>query len=393
MVHGSKVSIVTPTYNDCDTLPQMLQSIIAQNYQNWEWVVVNDGSTDDTESVIHALIDQYHLQDKVVYKKQPNADQLNALLTAAEVLTGDYVFVLHSDDLLPNESFLTESVHMIEQTEADGLFGDLQLINQEGALVGKQLVMPFVRQPRLLPLMLLWLGRNLFSDVGFHKARVFRDQIKETYLTWNMPLWFYQQEGQAKMLNYRTASFPMLQYRIHDANYINNTLGLMNVLNGELRTAVTLTNYYHIPVYRFQYTIFRLWNRVFPRRPFPVWYENRPSANRAEIVSFIVAKRYPNYAVADRFAQAVVAFYRARTERVIRIEKLPDDLPIYKGKDVRHFNKKLLADQLEPFYCWLLSEMEQGFRGVSICHTPDKEKVRDVLKFMCITGVQIEGAL
>ena len=157
----------------------MLQSIIAQNYQNWEWVVVNDGSTDDTESVIHALIDQYHLQDKVVYKKQPNADQLNALLTAAEVLTGDYVFVLHSDDLLPNESFLTESLHMIEQTEADGLFGDLQLINQEGALVGKQLVMPFVRQPRLLPLMLLWLGRNLFSDVGFHKARCFVIRLKK----------------------------------------------------------------------------------------------------------------------------------------------------------------------------------------------------------------------
>lgn len=101
----AKISVLTPTYNDSESIEETLLSLLDQTYQNWEWIVINDGSTDDTESRIAGLIQKYGISEKCRYIYQENADQLNALIHGLEFVTGDYVFTLHSDDLLPEEEF------------------------------------------------------------------------------------------------------------------------------------------------------------------------------------------------------------------------------------------------------------------------------------------------
>ena len=136
-----------------------------------------------------------------------------------------------------NENMDSDDEEMKKNEEIEGFFGDLTIINENSEVTGVQRVKKYQREDSVVPLMLLWLGRNIFADVAFHKAECFISCIKENYLTWNMPFWLYY-EKKPQMVNYRNVNFPILKYRVHSANYINSELGLHNVLNGVLRTAI-----------------------------------------------------------------------------------------------------------------------------------------------------------
>ncbi len=258
-----KVSIITPTYNDSSTISETIESIYNQNYDNWEWIVINDGSTDDTEDVIKKKLAELGIEDKCTYIYQKNADQLNAVIAGIEYITGEYVFVLHSDDLLPDDEFLERCVaYMKDHDEIDGIFGDLVLIDSKNTIIGSQYIRKYEKTENNNALLLLWLGRNLYSDVAFHKTSSYITAVKYNYLNWNMPLWIDFRNGIVSNLNYSSVDWPLLKYRIHEGNYINNRLGKMNVINGEIRTAIELMKFYEIPFYKLQYIIFRILNKI-----------------------------------------------------------------------------------------------------------------------------------
>ena len=77
-----KIYILMPTYNDSSTIVYLLDSILRQNYKNYEIIIVDDGSTDDTKKVINNYKKKYDKDNKIKYIYQENKDQLNALKTA-----------------------------------------------------------------------------------------------------------------------------------------------------------------------------------------------------------------------------------------------------------------------------------------------------------------------
>ena len=48
----NKISVLMPTYNDADTILETLDSLVVQKYDNWELIIIDDGSSDDTKTVI-----------------------------------------------------------------------------------------------------------------------------------------------------------------------------------------------------------------------------------------------------------------------------------------------------------------------------------------------------
>lgn len=384
-----KISVLTPTYNDSVSIEETLMSLLKQTYQDWEWIVINDGSTDDTEAHINGLIEKYGISEKCRYVYQKNADQLNALLHGLEFINGDYVFTLHSDDLLPEEDFFKKCIEEMEQhPDIDGIFGDLLLIDEHSKVVGRQKVDEYRIQDGTPALMLLWLGRNLYSDVAFHRASIYRDSVKDNYLTWNMPLWIDLRNEEIKMLNYMSVPFPVLKYRVHAGNYINNELGRMNVINGELRTAVELMKHYSIPAYRQQYLMYRTMNKLFPNRKFRVKYEKKATVAPHKIISFIIQKRYPEGVKENIFLSSLLGFYGTKSEREVRLPQLKD-VTVYYGKDVRLFNRHLLQNDLDPFYLFFMEEMKKGFRRVIVQDEEDAEKIKAIMKFLCIGYAEV----
>ena len=77
-----KIYILMPTYNDSSTIVYSLDSILSQNYKNYEIIIVDDGSTDDTKKAINNYKKKYDKDNKIKYIYQENKDQLNALKTA-----------------------------------------------------------------------------------------------------------------------------------------------------------------------------------------------------------------------------------------------------------------------------------------------------------------------
>ena len=53
-----KFTVFTPCYNGANTIERVFDSMNAQTYSNWEWIIINDGSTDDSEVVISKLISE-----------------------------------------------------------------------------------------------------------------------------------------------------------------------------------------------------------------------------------------------------------------------------------------------------------------------------------------------
>ena len=74
-----KIYILMPTYNDGKSIIETLNSVIMQTYNNWNLIIVDDGSKDDTRQIVESFIKEKELMGKIKYIYQENADQLNAI--------------------------------------------------------------------------------------------------------------------------------------------------------------------------------------------------------------------------------------------------------------------------------------------------------------------------
>ena len=94
-----RVSVIIPTYNRADLLGEAIDSVLAQSYQDFEMIVADDGSTDETAMVASKYGDKVRFL-ALPHRGQPAAPR-NAGIAAA---TGEYISFLDSDDLyLPDK--------------------------------------------------------------------------------------------------------------------------------------------------------------------------------------------------------------------------------------------------------------------------------------------------
>ena len=224
-----KVSIIIPTYNDSKYILKTLDSVTDQTMTDYEVIVVDDGSTDETKEVVENYIDGKNLNNKIRYCFQENKDQLNAIIHGLEYATGEYIFILHSDDLICEKDSLEKCVkYMDSNPDAQSIISDLTIIDGDGNITGIQKVKKYERNEYIVPLQLLWLGRNLYVDVGFHRRESYIEKNMKNYLEWNTPFWIDFSE-EIEMLNVENVDFSFYKYRVFEDNYANDYMGKLNV--------------------------------------------------------------------------------------------------------------------------------------------------------------------
>ncbi|MBP7928043.1 glycosyltransferase [Patescibacteria group bacterium] len=145
-----KISIVTPSFNQAKFIERTIISVLAQNYPNLEYIVVDGGSTDGTL----AILEKY--KDKIKYVSEKDNGQSDALNKGFAMATGDILGWLNSDDC-----YLPGSLHKVaklfqKHPESQWLIGFCKIINQQDVEVSraitryKNLLLKFLAGPATL---------------------------------------------------------------------------------------------------------------------------------------------------------------------------------------------------------------------------------------------------
>ena len=92
------ISIITPTYNRAYTLDRLYNSLVTQDSEKFEWIIIDDGSTDETRKKCLGYINDSIF--KIQYYKQNNSGKPAAINLGVTKAVGDYIFIVDSDDAL-----------------------------------------------------------------------------------------------------------------------------------------------------------------------------------------------------------------------------------------------------------------------------------------------------
>lgn len=125
-----KVSVILPVYNVAPYLDETFTSLLSQTLQDIEIIAVNDGSEDNSEDIIK----KYAQQDaRISYYTQTNQGQSVARNLALQHATGEYIYMMDSDDVLDDPEVLRICYEYAERNKADFIFFDGDTLQEQGA--------------------------------------------------------------------------------------------------------------------------------------------------------------------------------------------------------------------------------------------------------------------
>ena len=148
MLKNGMVSVITPTYNCGRFIGETIESVIAQTYSNWEMIIVDDCSDDNTKTVVK----QYQNQDSRIkyYCLEKNSGPAVARTKAMELAEGQYIAFLDSDDLWLKDK-LTKQIKFMQDNDYAFTNTSYQHMDEAGNMLDKILkVIPKTDYNRLL---------------------------------------------------------------------------------------------------------------------------------------------------------------------------------------------------------------------------------------------------
>lgn len=134
-----KITIITSCYNRRATISDCMESVLAQDYSNIEYIVVDGASTDGSLSLIEREVrraqseefKRSHPQFSFHYISEPDRGMYEAINKGLRLATGDYIGLVHSDDFLYSPKTISHIVQRLKDTNADFLYGDGLFVNAE----------------------------------------------------------------------------------------------------------------------------------------------------------------------------------------------------------------------------------------------------------------------
>lgn len=114
-----RISIITSCYNRVETIRGAIESVLAQDYPDIEYIIVDGASTDNSLQVIKEY-------EKNITKiiSEPDRGMYEAINKGIKMATGDVIGLVHSDDFLYDNHVISDIVREFEKTNADFIYGD-----------------------------------------------------------------------------------------------------------------------------------------------------------------------------------------------------------------------------------------------------------------------------
>ena len=176
------VSIVMPAYNCEKYVVEAINSILAQTYRNWELLVLDDGSKDDTLRII----EEFSQKDSRI-KALPNGKNIGVSATrnrGIELASGEWIAFLDSDDMWKPEK-LEKQFEIVEKEAAEFLFTGSSYINEEGEAYKEIFEVPEkITYKKLRNQNVISCSSVLVKKKYFEHIKMEKDEMHEDYAVW-----------------------------------------------------------------------------------------------------------------------------------------------------------------------------------------------------------------
>lgn len=207
------VSIVIPCYNHANFVQETIKSVISQDYQNIELIIIDDGSRDSSVEKIQQMVTDCRKRfTRFEFRHRANQGLSSTLNEALEWCTGEFFAPVASDDLIKSSKITLQVNHLMDNPDCIGVFGAVELLKENGSketIIGKKATYSFndilLHNHNLpAPTQLLRL-KNIRDIGGFKKELIIED--------WSM--WLFLTEHGKKLSYLNTV---VSCYRRHEGN-------------------------------------------------------------------------------------------------------------------------------------------------------------------------------
>lgn len=127
-----KISVITIVYNARDTIKRCIESVISQDHNNIEYIIIDGGSTDGSLQIIN----QYKSHIKVLVS-EPDQGIYDAMNKGIRLATGEIVGMLNADDFFVDQEVISTITQAFSNSDAGIVYGDLDYINSTGKIIRK----------------------------------------------------------------------------------------------------------------------------------------------------------------------------------------------------------------------------------------------------------------
>ncbi len=129
------VSVIMPAYNAHKYIENAIMSVIGQEYENWELVITNDGSTDETVSIVEKYVNQY--PEKIrLYHNPKNMGVSAALNSCLRHAKGEYVCWLSADDMYLGNMVSSGVSYLTDHPEYGAVFSKPAFADKDDKIIG-----------------------------------------------------------------------------------------------------------------------------------------------------------------------------------------------------------------------------------------------------------------
>ncbi|MEW5694050.1 MAG: glycosyltransferase family 2 protein [Candidatus Hydrogenedentota bacterium] len=183
-----KISVVVPTYNYAKFLPQCIQSVINQTFKDWELIIVDDGSTDNTEEIVKKIIKKNKKYRIYYYKINGPSGTSVPLNYGIRKARGKYIAWLSADDYFEPEKLKIQYEFMSKNTEYDMCHTWANIVDDNGKII--QVYKPEINKNQYLQLLvqecIIHGSTVLIKKVAVKENNFFIDKSKSIPDIWRV---------------------------------------------------------------------------------------------------------------------------------------------------------------------------------------------------------------
>lgn len=241
------ISIIMPAYNCEKYISEAVVTVIRQTYVNWELIVIDDGSSDNTTNILKKIENN---DDRIqIYLNEENQGVSYTRNKGVSLAKGEWIAFLDSDDLWTAEK-LQKQIELVEKEEADFLFTGSSFIDEAGNYFKGTFEVPqyvsykSLKTHNVISCSSVLLKKKLLKDIKME-----RDDMHEDYAVWlrilrkgiiahgvNEPLLIYRISPNSKSGNkLKTVKMTYKVFRFIGYSQVNSTYYMFRHLLGSVK--------------------------------------------------------------------------------------------------------------------------------------------------------------